>query len=245
MQGVMQVRDIMTSPAVCIAPSQSVTDAIHLMLAHKVSGLPVVTAKGHLVGVVTEGDLMRRSELRTSAGHSWFGDLFRSSGRQASDYVQTHGRRVSDVMSDRPVSVGAETALRDAVATMMLHTVRRLPVVENGEVVGVLSRADILRALLPLIPDAAPDAPALVDDQTIRASILKEYHDALHLGARSIISVDVRNGVVELNGTVTDERLRSAARVAAENVRGVISVTDHITCIEPFEGVTIPPPPLL
>ncbi|GBQ30206.1 CBS domain-containing protein [Gluconacetobacter azotocaptans] len=235
----MQVKDVMTSPAICVEPTQSVADAIRLMVAHKISGLPVITEKGHLVGILTEGDLMRRSELET-AGHSWFGDLFRSSGRQAEDYVHSHGRKVADIMSERLVSVGPETPLRDAVATLMLQHIRRLPVVKNGQVVGMLSRADVLRALLPLMSGAS----AVSDDQSIRQSILEEYQSELHLGARSAISVDVRNGVVDLGGTVTDDRLRTAARVAAENVKGVVSVVDHITCVEPFAGVTIPPPPL-
>ncbi|WP_264811838.1 CBS domain-containing protein [Gluconacetobacter johannae] len=229
----------MTSPAICVAPTQSIADAIRLMVAHKVSGLPVITEKGHLVGILTEGDLMRRSELET-AGHSWFGDLFRSSGRQAEDYVHSHGRKVADIMSDRPMSVGPETPLRDAVATLILQHVRRLPVVKNDQLVGVLSRADVLRALLPLMSGA----PAVSDDQSIRQSILEEYQAELHLGGRNTISVDVRNGVVDLGGTVTDDRLRTAARVAAENAKGVVSVVDHIICVDPFAGVTIPPPPL-
>ncbi|MBB2169355.1 CBS domain-containing protein [Gluconacetobacter aggeris] len=235
----MQVKDVMTSPAICVAPTQSITDAIRLMVAHKISGLPVITEKGQLVGILTEGDLMRRSELET-AGHSWLGDLFRSPGHKAEDYVHTHGRKVADIMSQRPVSVGPETPLRDAIATLMLHHIRRLPVMKNDQLVGVVSRGDVLRALLPLMSGA----PALSDDQSIRQSILKEYQAALHLGGRNTINVDVRNGVVDLDGTVTDERLRTAARVAAENVKGVVSVVDHITCIDPFAGVTIPPPSL-
>ncbi|ACI51960.1 putative signal transduction protein with CBS domains [Gluconacetobacter diazotrophicus PA1 5] len=236
----MHVRDIMTSPAVCVESTRSLADAIGLMLTNRVSALPVVTENGLLVGVVTEGDLMRRSELETRSGHGWLGDLFRSSGRQASEYVHSHGRKVFDIMSDQPVSVEPGTVLRDAVEVLLLRNIRHLPVVENNRVVGMVSRTDVLRALLPLIADKT--APS--DDQTIRASILKEYQDELRLGVRNIISVEVHDGKVELNGTVTDERMHAAARVAAENVRGVVSVADHITCVEPFEGVTIPPPPL-
>ncbi|WP_231854242.1 CBS domain-containing protein [Gluconacetobacter diazotrophicus] len=229
----------MTSPAVCVESTRSLADAIGLMLTNRVNALPVVTENGLLVGVVTERP-DPRNELETRSGHGRLADLFRSSGRQASEYVHSHGRKVFDIMSDQPVSVEPGTVLRDAVEVLLLRNIRHLPVVENNRVVGMVSRTDVLRALLPLIADKT--APS--DDQTIRASILKEYQDELRLGVRNIISVEVHDGKVELNGTVTDERMHAAARVAAENVRGVVSVADHITCVEPFEGVTIPPPPL-
>ncbi|NVN10527.1 CBS domain-containing protein [Nguyenibacter vanlangensis] len=237
----MQVKDVMTSPAIGIAPTDAITDAIRLMLEHRVSGLPVITPTGELVGVVTEGDLMRRSELDTEAAVSWFGNLFRTPGRQASDYVHSHGRRVGDVMSERPVSIWPEAPLRDAVMMLALHNVRRLPVVKDDQVVGIISRSDILRALLPLIPQDH----AVSDDRNIREAILREHRKVLPWSARTLIGVDVANGVVELTGTVTDDRVRTAARVAAENVKGVVSVVDHVVYTNPYEGVTIPPPPLL
>ncbi|MCE2575225.1 CBS domain-containing protein [Komagataeibacter sp. FNDCR2] len=234
----MQIKNIMTAPAISIEPTETITTALRLMLSHKISGLPVVTPNGQLVGVLTEGDLMRRSELQTEKKPSWIQSLLRSSGKHASEYVHTHGRRVSEIMSNEPVTISPEASLHEAVDMMTRHHVRRLPVVRNERLVGVVSRADMLRALLPVISDE----PRTVADETIKESILREYRTQDRWAGGNFISVDVKNGIVELNGVVTDERLRVAARVVAENVPGVVSVIDNMTFVEPFSSTEIPPP---
>ncbi|WP_242402569.1 CBS domain-containing protein [Komagataeibacter kakiaceti] len=228
----------MTAPAISIEPTETITKALRLMLSHKISGLPVVTPNGQLVGILTEGDLMRRSELHTEEKTSWLQGLLRSSGKQAGEYVHTHGRKVGEIMSTEPITIFPEASLRDAVDMMIRHRVKRLPVVRNEQLMGVVSRTDMLRALLPVLSDD----PETATDETIRDAILREYQAQDKWAGGNFISVDVKNGIVELNGVVTDERLRIAARVVAENVPGVVSVIDNMTFVEPFSSTEIPPP---
>ncbi|RFD21326.1 CBS domain-containing protein [Komagataeibacter melaceti] len=234
----MQVKHIMTAPAITVAPADTITTALHLMLSHKISGLPVITSNGQLVGLLTEGDLLRRNELGTEEKTSWLQSLLRSSGKLASDYVHTHGRKVGEIMSHEPVSIPPDASLQDAVDLMIRHHVKRLPVVRNEQLLGIISRADILRALLPAIREEA----GTVSDDIIKKAILEEYRNQHKWAGGNFINVDVRNGVVELNGTLTDDRLRAAARVVAENVPGVVSVIDNMTFVEPFSSTEIPPP---
>ncbi|MBB2200522.1 CBS domain-containing protein [Gluconacetobacter tumulisoli] len=232
----MQVKDIMTSPAIAIDPFETIEKAASLMLSHRMSGMPVVTSQGQLVGVLTEGDLLRRSELGTEGMRSWLGTLLQSPGRAAADYVRTHGRKVGDIMTAEPIAIAATASVEDAVDKMLHHHIKRLPVLEGERLVGILSRADILRALLQALAPQESSA----DDESIRAAILEEYRNEPRWAGPSFVNVQVHNGVVELSGAVFDSRLRTAARVAAENVKGVESVIDHLVFVEPMTGVTMP-----
>ncbi|GBQ26036.1 CBS domain-containing protein [Gluconacetobacter azotocaptans] len=232
----MQVKDIMTSPAIAIDPFETIEKAARLMLSNKMSGVPVVTSQGQLVGILTEGDLLRRSELGTEGMRSWLGTLLRSPGRAAADYVRTHGRKVGDVMTAEPIAIAATSPIEDAVDKMIHHHVKRLPVLDGARLVGILSRADILRALL----QALTPQESTADDDSIRAAILEEYRNEPRWAGPSFINVQVHNGVVELSGAIFDSRLRTAARVAAENVKGVESVIDHLVFVEPMTGTTMP-----
>jgi CBS domain-containing protein len=230
----MLVKNVMTTSVVGVDPTASIADAARLMLGHKISGLPVMTAAGELVGMVSEGDFLRRAELGTDQHLSGLLRFLESSARQAETYVHTHGRTVGEVMTTEPVTVTPDTALEDAVDTMLRRHVKRLPVVENGKIVGIVSRSDLMRALLDALPSAKPHA----DDERIRKTIEAE------LAAQSwgrAIRVSVRGGAVILGGTIFDDRARIAARVAAENVAGVKSVVDEMMWIEPMSGMIILP----
>ncbi|WP_246386642.1 CBS domain-containing protein [Gluconacetobacter sacchari] len=229
----------MTSPVFCVEPTQNIADAIRLMLDRKISGVPVTSAQGELVGIITEGDLLRRHELGTTGTRSWLKDLFLSPGRRAEDYVHTHGRKVADVMTDQPVTIEPEAMLADAIDSMTIHHVRRLPVVQNGRVIGILARADVLRALLPL----ADEAPVATGDEAIRQAVEAALESGLGSGVRELVKVEAYRGAVILSGAVTDERLVTAARVAAENTPGVTSVTNQLIVVAPFAGTSIPAPP--
>lgn len=223
----MKAADIMTLGAATIRPDDSVAQAAQLMLQYRISGLPVVDAAGNLVGIVTEGDLLRRVETGTERKrHRWLESLL-GPGRLAEEYVQARSRRVEDVMSPSVATVSPETPLSDVVAEMERRGIKRLPVVREGKVVGIISRANLLRALARL----ADEAPELVaSDNEIRERILSEL-DRQPWG-RAPVDVAVRRGVVELRGGIFDERLRNALRVACENVPGVKSVEDHLVFIQ-------------
>ncbi|WP_392709699.1 CBS domain-containing protein [Rhizobium ruizarguesonis] len=233
----MLVQAIMTSPPITVPASCSVAEAAKRMLDNKISGLPVVDANGALVGIVSEGDFLRRSELNTERKRSWLLEWLTSPGKIADEYVRTHGRRVEEMMTV-PVSAIAPTAsIADAVSLMERQDVKRLPVVADGRLVGIVARSDLLRALSQALPAAAVSA----GDAQIQAAIDAEL--ARQSWSRNgFIHCRVANGVAELSGTIFDERERLAAKVAVENVAGVTSIKDQLVWVDPYYGVAIPPP---
>jgi CBS domain-containing protein len=227
----------MTAPVVSIESSVSIGEAAKLMLAHRISGLPVVTRDGTLVGMVTEGDFLRRSELGTERKRPRWLEFLVSPGRAADEYVHAHGRKVEEVMSTEVVTIGKGASIDEVVDLMTRRRVKRLPVVENGRVVGIIARSDLLRAMAGALP--AGDTVA-TDDKRIQTVVSAELSKQSWSGG--LIRVHVENGVVELSGTILDERARLAARVAAENVPGVKSVSDQLIWVEPMSGMVILPP---
>src|ERR1700735_3975102 len=165
----MIVADVMTRNVISVAPEATVEDAVRLMLEHRISGLFVVDKGGDLVGVLTEGDLLRRDELGTERHRPWWLRLLASPARQAHDFTQANGRHVRDVMTEDVLSIAQDAHLEDVVATMEKHRIKRLPVTADGRVVGVVSRSDLLRALIGRVRPAAPED---TDDLSIRTAIL-------------------------------------------------------------------------
>lgn len=234
----VKVQDIMTSPVLSVRPSTPIVDAAQLMLAHRISGLPVVDDSGALVGVVTEGDFLKRTELGTEPKRSGWLHVFLSAGRAADEYVHSHGRRVEDVMTRDIVVTPSSASLEEVVEAMGRRHIKRLPVVDGGQLVGIVSRSDILKALANRLATAsAPDA----SDESLRKAIVAELGGQFWSG-NGLIRVDVEGGKATLSGTIFDERERDAARVCAENVPGVQAVEDQLVCVEPISGVIIMPP---
>mgnify|MGYP001458555490 CR=1 FL=1 len=228
----MRAHQIMTRPVVTISPDASILDAANLMLHRHVSGLPVVDAAGKLVGVVSEGDFIRRSEIGTQRRRSRFLKLILGPGRAASDFVQEHGCKVSEIMTAEPVTVTEDTPLPTIVALMEKNKLKRLPVMRDGRVVGIVSRANLLQAVASLARQV-PDPTA--DDDHIRERII----DALGKNdwCPQGLKIVVRDGVVDLGGIIIDERARQAAIVCAENVSGVKKVHDHLCWVDPMSGL--------
>jgi CBS domain-containing protein len=234
----MIVADVMTRNVITIVPDATVEDAVNLMLSRHISGLFVVDKAGNLAGVVTEGDLLRREELGTQRGRPWWLRLLASPARQAADFTRANGRHVRDVMTEDVVSIAQDAALETVVETMEHHHIKRLPVTADGRVVGVVSRADLLRALLGRVRNVAPLAS---DDLTIRTSIL-DTMDAQPWAPKTTLNVSAADGVVDLWGTITNEEERHAMRVIVENTPGVRKVNDHMVYIEPYTGTVIEAP---
>lgn len=240
----MFVKDVMTTPVISIEPSAIVAQAARLMLAQRISGLPVVRRDGALVGVISEGDLLRRSELGTEIQRPHWLEFFVSPGKAADEYVHAHGRKVDEVMTRAPVTIEPSAPLEEAVEMMTRQRIKRLPVVGEGKLVGILARSDVMRALARALPGAGAVSSGTgtaraVSDAQIRADVLAEF--AKQSWGHNLIRVHVEGGVVDLSGTILDERERLAARVAAENVRGVTAVVDHLVWIEPVSGIVILP----
>lgn len=231
----MNTADVMTRRVVTVTPETLVADAARMMIEHRVSGLPVVEGDGRVVGVVTEGDLLRRVETGTERTRGRWRAFFAGPGKLASEFVQSHGRKVGEVMNQTLVSATEATPLADIVTLMEKHHVKRVPVMRDGKLVGIVSRADLLRALAAVPPPAlggtATDADIIV---RVEAEIERQPW-----GRASSIRVIARDGVVHLSGTIVDERFREALRVLAENQTGVTKVVDDMVWIDPTSGYVI------
>ena len=234
----MNVADVMTRHVISVPPDATVEAAARLMLERGISGLMVVDARGELAGIVTEGDLLRRDEIGTVRHRPWWLRMLVSPGRQASDFTRAHGRRVRDVMTQDVVTVAADAPLEEVVETMERHRVKRVPVTENSRVIGVVSRADLLRAL---VVAERRDRPIATDDRSIRAAILDAL-DKQSWTPLTTLNVTVADRVVDLWGTITNEEERRAICVLAENTPGVEQVNDHMVFVEPYSGTVVDGP---
>lgn len=234
----MIVADVMTRNAISVAPDDTVETAAKTMLSRNISGLLVVDKNGDLAGLVTEGDLLRRDEIGTEVDRPWWLRLLVSPSRQAADFVRAHGRHVKDIMTTDVLTVPHDSPLEDVVAMMEKHRIKRLPVTQNGRVVGIVSRSDLLRALIGHARDAAPITS---DDRTIREAILTALHEK-PWAPRTTLNVTVNKGVADIWGSITNENERAAIRIAVENTPGVTAVHDHLVYIEPYTGTVIESP---
>ena len=231
----MNVAALMSTNLVSVLPSTTLADAVRIMLAHNVSGLPVLESDGRLVGMITEGDLLRRTELESEGKQPSWLKAFLMPSSVAADYIATHGRHVSEVMTSHPISVSPVTDLA-AVSQLMLHKhVKRLPVLEAGRLVGIISRSDVLRALARKLIEV----PEERSDDEIGAYIKNELAHA-KWAPKSSIKVEVKEHVVNLEGTIFSDEERQAVIVIAENAPGVKEVQDHLTFIDPGSGMSFP-----
>jgi len=219
----MKVADVMTRGVISLAPGDSVRRAAELMLRYDMSGFPVLD-HGKLVGMITQGDFLRRAEMGTERHRSRWSEFFADPGRLAEDYVHSHALTVAEIMTHDVVTVDADASLDSAVELMEHHHVKRLPVVSSSVMVGIISRVNLLHAFLA---GAARDTAEPLGDDAIRERLSAELHRQPWI-PRGAVEVTVEKGVVVLEGTIRDERQRTALRVAAENTPGVRSVIDKL-----------------
>lgn len=220
----MLARDIMSVGVATVSPDTPIHEVARLLLDRHISGVPVVDADGRIVGIVSEGDLMFRAETGTERRRSWWQSLITSPQEAAADYVKAHGLHAADVMTRDLVSVDEDTPLAEIAARFAERKIKRVPVLRDGRLVGIVSRADLLRALVAAEPEAAGIS---ADDKTVRTAIL----DALRhedWAAGTHVNVVVADGAVHLWGIVDSEDQRRAIRVAAERTAGVRKVIDHL-----------------
>ena len=233
----MRAHQIMTRSVITVTPEATIVEAANIMLQKHVSGLPVVDAAGKLVGVVSEGDFIRRSEIGTQRKRGRWLRFILGPGKSASDFVHEHGRKVCEVMTKSPLTITEDTALEEIVELMEKNNVKRLPVIRGDKVVGIVSRANLLQAVASLAREV-PDPTA--DDDHIRNRVIDamEKNDWCPFG----LSVIVKDGIVHLSGVITEERSRQAAVVAAETVQGVKQVHDHLCWVDTMSGMYLNSP---
>jgi CBS domain-containing protein len=231
----MRVRDVMTQSVIGVPETATLAEAVETMLSARVSALFVFDADHALAGVLSEGDLLRRAELGTDRKRPRWLELLLDGGRLADAYAHTHGRKVGEIMTSKMVSITEDADLSEAVDLMTRRRVKRLPVLRGDAVVGVVSRADVLKALIASLPKT----DAGHSDSEIKAAIEAEL-ERLGWAPRTSVRVEVAGGSVTFEGAITDERLRSGLRVIAENTPGVTEVRDRMCWIEPNSGLYLP-----
>jgi CBS domain-containing protein len=228
----MRAHHIMTRKVVVVSPDASIGEAARLMAEYHVSGLPVVDHSGALVGMVTERDFLRRQEVGTQRRRPRWLEFLRGPGSQALEYVHAAGRKVDEIMTRDVRSVTEETPLADIVDLMEKHQIKRVPVIQGGRLVGIVSRQNFVQAVANALHDV-PD-PTAADDHIRRRIIATiEQQDWTPVG----LGVLVRDGIVDIRGIITDENVRQAIVVAAENVAGVKQVRDHMCWVDSMSGV--------
>jgi CBS domain-containing protein len=233
----MRAHQIMTRPVITVTPETTVLEAANTMLQKHISGLPVVDAAGKLVGIVSEGDFIRRSEIGTGRKRGRFLKFILGPGKAATDFVHEHGYKVGEIMTPEPLTVSEDTTLERIVELMEKNNVKRLPVTRGDKIVGIVSRSNLLQAVASLAREI-PDPTA--DDDHIRNRVIDaiEKNDWCPFG----LSVIVRDGIVHLSGVITEERSRKAAIVAAETVTGVTKVHDHLCWVDTMSGMYLNSP---
>lgn len=228
----MRAHQIMTRPVVTVSPETTIVEAANIMLQRHVSGLPVIDAAGKLVGIVSEGDFIRRSEIGTQRKRSRLLNFILGPGQAATDFIHERGCKIAEIMTEEPVTITEDTPLEGIVALMEQNKLKRLPVVRGEKIVGIVSRANLLQAVASLARQI-PDPTA--DDDHIRNRIIDALgkNDWCPLG----LNVIVRDGIVHLSGVITDDRWRQAAIVCTENIAGVKKVHDHLCWVDPMSGL--------
>jgi CBS domain-containing protein len=219
----MQARDVMVTPVITVKPSTTVHEVARQFLERQISGAPVVDDKGELVGIISEGDLLHRVEAGTERRRSWWLRAFTEANTLATEYVKAHGRKVSDVMTHSVITAAPETPLHEVATLLEKNAIKRLPILENGQLVGIVSRANLLQA----VASARQQFEATPSDKAIRDQILASLQ-AEPWAHTSLLNVTVSDGVVDLWGLAESKAERKAINVAAETTPGVRTVNDNL-----------------
>jgi CBS-domain-containing membrane protein len=229
---IVRARDVMVFPVTTVSPDTWVRDLAKTLVEKSISGAPVVDESGKLVGMVSEGDLLHRSEAGTERRLSGWLRMLAGDDQLAADYIKARGRRVADIMTEEVVTATPDTPLHEVATLMEKHAIKRIPIVQDDRLVGIVTRANLVQAVAS-VPDALEISPT---DSDIRERLLS------HLGEqpwahRASLNVTVKNGVVSLWGLADSETEKQAIRVAAETLPGVRGVNDHLI-VRPYPYLT-------
>jgi CBS domain-containing protein len=223
----MFAKDVMTRHVHTLPADASIFDAAQLLLSTHVSAVPVIDPAGMIVGIVSEADLVHRAELGTEHQRSWLLRLLRDDTAVAADFIKSHARRVVDIMTTKVVTAGENATLGEIAKLMDQHHVKRVPIVRDGRVVGIVSRANLLQGLLASRPPAAGVVPS---DEEIRSAVLVALARH-HWTSVWPMNVVVEQGVVHLWGYAPNWTAKQACRVAVESIPGIKGVEDHLAVL--------------
>lgn len=220
----MKARDVMVSPVITVKPYSSVKDVAKTFLDQRISAVPVVDDDGRLVGIVSEGDLLHRSEAGTERRRSWWLRILAEDEALAAEFIKAHGRKVADVMTQDVITATADTSLHEIAALLEKNMIKRVPIVDkNGHLVGIVSRANLIQA----VASGRKELDLPLSDTAIRDKILADLK-AQQWAHTSLVNVTVADGVVDLWGITNSGTERKAIRVAAETIPGVRAVNDNL-----------------
>lgn len=219
----MKARDVMVAPVITVKATAQVKDVAQLLIARGISAVPVVDDHDELVGILSEGDLMHRAETGTERRISWWMRLFTSDEMLAADYVKAHASKVADVMTRDVITATPDTPLHQIATLMEKHSVKRVPILENGQLAGIVTRANLVQA----VASAGKGLDVPLSDTVIRDKIMAQLRQQpwAHTG---LLNVTVSDGIVDLWGVTESEAERKAILVAAECAPGVSAVHDHM-----------------
>lgn len=220
----MKARDVMTRNVRTVTLTTPVRKIAQLLVARRISAVPVVDKRRHVLGIVSEGDLLRRTEAGTVKRRTWWSDLLHEPSTKAREFVKSNGARARDVMTQSVVCAGPTTDVADVASLMEKWDIKRVPIVQSGKLVGLVSRGDLLKA----VGRTKPAARVKVKDDALRARLQDKLRGATWANG-ALINFVVETGKVELFGLVNSKDQRDAARVLAENTAGVRSVTDRLS----------------
>jgi len=215
--------DIMARDVITIGPDESVGRAAQLMTENDVSALPVIGANGALVGIISEADLLRREEIDTAARRPRWVETMTPATTLATEFARSHGKRVADLMSENVISVTEEASLNEVAALLERNRIKRVPVVRDNRLVGIVSRANLIQALASAVVTTENPSD---ESRSIREKVLSRLNEQpwTEFGGGNVI---VKDGEVHLWGLVGSEAERKALVVLAEGVPGVTKVVDE------------------
>jgi len=228
----MKAADVMVSNVVTVGVNASVGEVAAILLNNHISGAPVVDDKGELVGIVSEGDLIRRPEIGTTKRHSWWLELISTKWGSATEYIKSHSRKVADVMTREVITAKPDTPLGDIAAMLERNRIKRVPIVEGGKLAGLVSRANILQALASATKKLSSLTTA--NDSELRKKLQSRL--AAEPWRPTMLTVTVQDGTVDLWGLVHSVDEKKAAQLAAETTPGVRAVVNNIIVQRVGEG---------
>ena len=220
----MNAADVMVTNVITVGLDACLQDVAHLLLTNRISAVPVVDNDGKVVGIVSEGDLMRRAEAGTGRRRSWWLSLLTGKEGLAAQYVKEHSRKVADVMTRDVITATPDTPLQDIANILEKNSIKRVPIIKDGKMVGLVSRANLLQALASLRKQIEGGTP---NDTKIRETVVQRLNAEPWLRS-SLINVIVQDGTIELWGIVDSPTEKKAVRVAAEETPGVRAVNDNL-----------------
>ena len=221
----MRAMDVMTSEVITVDEDASVQSAAKLMANHGISAVPVVDKDNRVIGMVSEGDLLHRAETGTERRRSWWLEIMASTNQLAGEYLKSHSGRVKDVMTRDVISVTDTTPVADIAVLLETNRIKRVPILRDGKLVGIVSRANLVRALAMTVNE--PASGDETDDRTIRDKLLAELK-VQKWAEVSPANIIVKDGVVHLWSSYFSEQEKRALVVAAETIPGIRGVEDHM-----------------